>query len=369
MASKTSRKHCSKSVREYLGIIHGIWNNHVVRGFEMFKHSGLYADKNLVFEYQKEINRRMLLPLQRIDDLSQPIEDKWFANNTIDSQEALFYGAMQTLLDYCGLTCFTMPPLNLGVQHGYVFEICNWEKSKLEKRNLVWSKKLVDMYHEHTSNQDIYAIGAPFFYAKSLLDESQLELEKKRLGRNLLAFPMHSQSHVDTNFDPNKFLNILKEERKRFETVRVCMYWKDILRGSHKLYLDAGFECVCNGHLYDPNFLRRQKTLFELADATISNGVGSHIGYSLYMGKPHWLIDDEYEYVNSKKGGDADDLTSVVHSDNFLSVKRAFLNNDDYKITTVQKKVIDSFWGISDILTKKQLRSLLIELYGITTNG
>lgn len=365
MASKTSRDNSSKSVREYLSNIHGIWHNHVISGYEMFKHPWFFASKNQVFKYQKEINRRMFLPLQRVEELSQPIDDKWFANNTIDSQEALFYGAMSTLLDYCGLSCFTMPPMNLGVQHGYVFEICNWEKSKLDKRNLVWSKKLVDMYHEHTSNPEIYAIGAPFFYAKSLLNDNQLESEKKRLGRNLLAFPMHSQSHVDTNFDPNKFLKILKEERKRFDTVRVCMYWKDILRGSHKVYLDAGFECVCNGHLYDPNFLRRQKSLFEIADATISNGVGSHIGYSVFMEKPHWLIDDEYEYVNSKKGGDAVDLTEVSKKENFMQVKNAFLDNSDYRITPAQKDVIDEFWGLSDMKSKEEIQKLFVHLYNI----
>lgn len=361
MQSKTRRVNYYRLIKR----IQGIWNRRVVKSLDVCLHPELYSDKRISFDYQKEINRRMFLPLQEIEALSQPIDEVWFSNIALDSQEALFYGAIQVLLEYCGLSSFTTPPQNLGVQHGYVFEICNWEKSKLDIRNLVWSKKLVDMYHEYTSNQDIYPIGAPFFYAKSLLDEGQLISEKLRLGKNLLAFPMHSQSHVDTNYDPEKFLNILKEERKRFDTVRVCMYWKDILRGSHKVFEDAGFECVCNGHLYDPYFLRRQKALFELADATISNGVGSHIGYSLFMKKPHWLIDDEYEYVNSKKGGDAEDLTDVSKKGNFLRVKEAFLENSDYKITQLQENVIDEYWGISDQLSPIQLRNLLLRLYDL----
>ena len=272
---------------------------------------------------------------------------------------------MQALQDYAGLTLLSMPPLRLGVQHGYVFEICNWERSKLDLRNLVWSKQLVEMFHEHTANPDIYAIGAPFFYAKSLLGAEQLKVEKQRLGRNLLAFPMHSETHVDTNYNPNNFLSILAEERKHFDTVRVCMYWKDVQRGIHKVFEEAGYECVCNGHLYDPNFLRRQKALFELADATISNGVGSHIGYSIYMGKPHWLIDDQYEYVNSSTIGDADELTDVAKKENFLRVKKAFLNNADYKITSSQKDVIDEFWGISDMKTPEELKKLLLNLYDL----
>lgn len=341
------------------------WNRDVVRRWELCSTPDRFANKEFLFNYQKEIQRRASIPFQSIDVLSKPIPEGWVKACAMDMYEALYYGALPALLDYAGISSFTMPPSNLGVQHGYVFEIRSWEKSKLEKRNIVWSKRLVDMYHEHTSNPNVFAIGAAFFYAKSLLNHEQLEAEKKRLGKNLLAFPMHSQGCVDTNYDPNKFLNILAEERRRFDTVRVCMYWKDILRGTHKVFADAGYEIVCNGHIFDLNFLRRQKTLFELADATISNGVGSHIGYSLFMEKPHWLIDDEYEYVNSKRGGDAKDLTDVSKRDNFKQVKNAFLDNSDYAITKVQREIIDEFWGISDMKSPNELREVLLKLYDL----
>jgi prophage maintenance system killer protein len=339
------------------------WNKEVGRRWDMLSMPDSFIDKRIICSFQKEILHRSFLPFNSIEELSQPIPVEWVDACAIDMRESLYYGALPVLLDYAGLSGLTMPPMNLGVQHGYVFEICNWEKSKLEKRNLVWSRKLVEMYREYTDNPDIYAIGAAYFYARPLLDDHQFTKERKRLGKNLLAFPMHSQGNVDTNYDPQKFLNILEEERKRFDTVRVCMYWKDILRGAHKVYLDAGYECVCNGHIYDLNFLRRQKTLFELADATISNGVGSHIGYSLYSGKPHWLIDDEYEYVNTHKTGDAKDMTDVTLKDNFLSVKNAFLNNPDYLITQQQKDVVDVFWGLSDMKRSEDLRELLLSLY------
>ena len=324
-----------------------------------------HVAKSTYFDFQREICRRSLLSLQDIEELSKTIDNTWLSACTTDSYEPLFYGAIHTLLDYAGLAMLSMPPERLGVQHGYVFEFCEWEKSKIELRNLVWSRKIVEMFREHTDNPYIYAIGAPFFFAKSLLDVEQLAAEKLRLGRNLLAFPMHSETHVDTNYDPNNFLNVLAEERKRFDTVRVCMYWKDIQRGMHKVFEDAGYECVCNGHLYDPLFLRRQKTLFELADATISNGVGSHIGYSLYMGKPHWLIDDQYEYVNISAIGDAEELTDVAKKDNFLKVKNAFLNNADYIITSSQREVIDEFWGGADVKTPEEMRKILIGLYDL----
>lgn len=340
--------------------IKGKWKG-VVRRWDMCSVPGLYVRKDHIIQYQREVLRRSLLSFQSIDELSQSIPFEWAI--TTDMQEPMYYGAFQELLFYAGLSSITMPPKMLGIQHGYVFELRTYEKSKFIFRNLVWSKKLVEMYHEYTTSPDIYAIGAPFFYARSFYDEEKLKSEKKRLGKNLLAFPMHSQIDVNTNYDPHKFLDVLSEEKKRFDTIRVCMYWKDIQRGAHKIFEDAGYEIVCNGHLLDPNFLRRQKSLFELADATISNGVGSHIGYSIFMRKPHWLIDDNYEYVNILKTGDALDLTSVTKTENFLSVKNAFLNNKDYKITPEQQNIVDEYWGVSDMKSPEDLKLLLVKLY------
>ena len=81
------------------------------------------------------------------------------------------------------------------------------------------------------------------------------------------------------------------------------------------------------------------------------------------MGKPHCLIDDEYKYVNSRKGGDALDLTEVTKTENFLMVKNAFLNNNNYEITSQQNEVIDDFWGISEMKSPEELKQLLLQLY------
>lgn len=326
---------------------------------DMFQHPSRYGNKNLLYQYQLDIHNRAALPFQNIEALSLPIEVGGLSGIMSDFIEPIFYGAFSVLKEYAGLDECVLPPYRLGLQHGYVFEMHTFEKSKLELRNLVWSDELVQMYKEHTSNQDIYAIGAPFFYARPLLTKDQIEAEKKRLGRNLLAFPMHSSICCDTDFDPDKFLSVLEEEKKYFDTVRVCMYWKDIFRGAHKVYLEHGFECVCNGHIYDINFLRRQKALFEIADATISNGIGSHVGYSVFMDKPHRLIDDTYTY----NGGDGEELTDMMTKSNYKRVEKAFLESDDYVITQEQRNIVDEFWGISNVLSKDSLHELLLSLF------
>ncbi len=312
--------------------------------------------------YTLTLVNRYKLSLQNVCELSKDIPLDWIWTLYSESMESTFYGNFQTLMSYCDLNFIKTPPQNFAIQHGYVFELSNWEKNKLEKINLVWSREIKRMYSEHTQNSCIYPIGAPFFYAESILNENEIASEKNRLGKNLLAFPMHSSHFVDTNYDPSHFIGVLKEQKKSFDTVRVCLYWKDVIRGCDRIFQENGFECVCCGHIFDVNFLRRQKALFEIADATISNGVGSHIGYSLFMNKPHWLVPDSFEYVDLK-GTDGEELYSIISKKNYLDVYNAFIDNSNYIITNEQLNVVDKFWGISNKKSPEELKNLIIKLY------
>ena len=258
----------------------------IMSSYKKARHKNLLTNKELLYEYQKCIQLREELALTEIAKLSEDIPGCYLSSISTDFDEPNFYGSYKILRDYAGLNHLILPPRNITIQHGYVFEMLTWEKEKLEKVNFVWSKAVLDMFKQYTANENIYPIGAPFFYADSILSDEEIMAEKERLGKNLLAFPMHSSHNVDTNYDPHTFIDILKEERKHFDTVRVCLYWKDLLRGEAEIYLENGFECVCCGHIFDVNFLRRQKALFEICDATISNGVGSHVGYSVYKTSP-----------------------------------------------------------------------------------
>lgn len=313
-------------------------------------------------QYTLALVDRCKLPFQDIYGLSKDIPLDWMGVLYSESMESTFYGSFQTLMSYCDLDFIKTPPPNFAIQHGYVFEMSGWEKSKLEKINLVWSRELKRLYNEYTDNSRIYPVGAPFFYADSILKDSEIVSEKKRLGKNLLAFPMHSSHFVDTNYDPKNFINVLKEQQNIFDSVRVCLYWKDVIRGRGNIFQENGFECVCCGHIFDVNFLRRQRALFEIADATISNGVGSHIGYSLYMNKPHWLIPDSFEYVDLN-GTDGEELYSIVSKKNYIDVHDAFIGNSNYVITDEQRNIVDKFWGISNKKSPEELRKLIIKLY------
>ena len=130
-----------KIYTKFVERIQNKWDKEIGKRWSMCTSPSGYAQKEKILDYQKEILKRSTLPFWDYTPLSQQIPAEWVHACAVDMHEALYYGALAALLDYASIPYFTMPPKRLGVQHGYVFEICNWEKSKIGLQNLVWSKK------------------------------------------------------------------------------------------------------------------------------------------------------------------------------------------------------------------------------------
>ncbi len=101
-------------------------------------------------------------------------------------------------------------------------------------------------------------------YANHYLNAEKRQTEKPRVGKNLLVFPAHSIHYNITHFNIDKHCDKIKELGKGFDSIRICLYWKDMLRGFDKAYSKHGFECITAGHIFDPMFLPRLKTIIDI---------------------------------------------------------------------------------------------------------
>lgn len=320
--------------------------------------------KEICTDYLLEINKRSLLAFTEIKQLSRDFTFEQLDSITIGDAGPNFYGAFWVLQKYAGLPISNLPPYNIMLQHGIVYGLEDQIMPCSNKINIVWSSHIKEILLEtKISSVGTYSIGAPFFYAKSLLTPEDIALEKKRLGHNLLAFPMHSTHFKDNDYELDNFIQVLKEERKRFDTVRICLYWRDFQRGTMNRFIQEGFECVCCGHMFDLLFLERQKSLIAIADATISNGVGSHIGYSVFLNKGHWLIPDDFLLTDNTYGAAEIEMEIKRTSQSYSSIKKAFMNNCDYEITNEQMSLVDDYWGISSIKSRSEMKDFLLSLY------
>lgn len=213
-------------------------------------------------------------------------------------------------------------------------------------------------------DKDVLVVGPYLAYTEGLLSKQEIEKERKRLGRNLLVFPMHSTHWIDVDYNIDNFITKIKALGKDFDSIRICMYWKDIQRGSYKPYQKAGFEIVCAGHIYEQNFIPRLKSIIQIADFTMSNQVGSQVGFSVYLNKPHYLIEDEFEHTDhleALKSDTADRKIKGENGKNMEAIYSAFSVFSD-TITDSQREIVDKFWGISEIKAKDDLRELLLNM-------
>jgi len=195
---------------------------------------------------------------------------------------------------------------------------------------------------------NVITIGPYINYADSVLDKNEKLKIKGEHRKVLLVFPSHSIEGVIYKYDTQDFINEIEKVSKDFDSVFVCMYWKDIQDNRHVEYENKGYKIVTAGHRNDPNFLGRLKDIIDLSDMTMSNTVGTHIGYCLARNKPHYYF-DQFQKIEGKK---VDEEFKERNNQEYIrtrdeevkEVTEAF-SNISYIITDEQKRVVEKYWG------------------------
>ncbi len=266
-----------------------------------------------------------------------------------------FYGHAAVFKRFAGRR--TDRSLRVSIEHGVRFDLSYWagDYSAGQTVSFVPSRWRKDVLPGQV-DKVIHAVGPYIHYAPSLYPADDVARARQKMGKTLVVFPAHSTHWVESVYDIGAFCRRLRLERDRFETILVCLYWKDILRGIHRSYRDAGFTCVTAGHMFDPDFLPRLRSILEVADATVSNSLGTHLGYSLYLGKPHQLFRMEVAHKCHHEER-ANESTSRTR----LDVDRFYELFDvaPGKITEAQWALANKFWGFDSVRSPLEIRFLI----------
>lgn len=260
-------------------------------------------------------------------------------------KDSNYYGQSFNLKKYTGLG-----KIDWSVEHGLMFgDYMPYSYScKITKKIITMNDFRVKHIIEKTG-KPVIAIGPYIHYCQSILDKTDIENLKKQYGSILLFFPSHSSVESKAINDIEHQIQIINDlkVRNQYKTVIVCMYYLDIIKNPKycELYEKVGFKIVTAGHQLDYNFLNRLKSIISLADYTISSSVGTHIGYCIYLNKPHWLI-NEYPIVNMPN--------------DYKLIYKTFRHFNS-AITLEQKEVASKLWGFNNIKSKKELLKILQE--------
>ena len=299
--------------------------------------------------FNKAIEQRIFLPVTDVHRLSQDISSRILPTQELSVHNA-FYGIAQVLKHYVGL------PESYGLKAAYT-HIFYGHPSKDDYDAPVpvcfaWGDPMREEILNYTK-KPVFAVGPPMAYARNLYGQQEIAEEKRRLGKNAVIFPAHSTHHFQALYNPNFLLELARDLKKQFNSVRFCIYWKDCLSGNAKEFIESEFECVTAGHIFDPLFFSRLKAILSVADHTFGNTLGTHSGLSIGMNVPHTIFYQKTANVSD---------SCYTKNDKYMQIFAEFhelFSELTPAVTVKQKKIVDRYWGFSDIKTPGELRKIL----------
>lgn len=202
----------------------------------------------------------------------------------------------------------------------------------------------------------VITIGPYINYVKGLMKNKERFEIFRDFGRILLVFPMHSIEGVQYDFDHKMFDREIEKKAREFDSVFVCMYWKDIQDRRHEIYKSKNYIVVTAGHRNDLNFLRRLKDIISISSMTMSNKPGTHIGYCTALGKPHYLFNQDYIVYGENVEKEFKEKNSSFYlrsvKEEKTEIIEAFSTYFE-SLTRKQKKVAEKYWGKDKISSYK----------------
>lgn len=205
-------------------------------------------------------------------------------------------------------------------------------------------KKVIAQYLQ-TKNmkKNIVPVGPYIMGADNFHTVEDLKRIKERYGKILLVYPSHSLDIIKSVYDIQALLDEVDRCAKSFDSVFVCLHWRDIMDESRRpQYTSRGYVIVNNGLGSDPYFLSRQKDLMTLADMLFTNGYGTHIGYAIALNTPVYYYKQEKKVVNVQSGEVL--YTNANESPMVQSVTEAF-SEFSFEITPRQLEIVKDIWG------------------------
>lgn len=307
---------------------------------------------------KREVAHRAKLDIFQYKALSAPLP---FApsERVIDNN---LYGYAEALKEYAQLK----QDLNAYMEHGlFLGEIVHPDQFHWHFRKVItMCTQRVEILAQKLPQKKASAIGPYIHYAKPLLDEDAFTALKKSLGKVLLVFPFHSMKGVEAGYEEGMLIEEIKARAKDFDSVLISLYFLDA-QNTHraKQYTDAGFKVVTAGHKFDPNFVRRQRTHIELADMTMSNGMGTQTGYCIYLNKPHYIFNQAIEQkARSSAEALRHEAVTNLSAQEKIQYERSLFNNlfGTYQthISDEQQRITAQYWGFKDVRSPEEIRQL-----------
>ena len=283
----------------------------------------------------------------------QEIEKGKIAYKTkdINFENTHYYGIWHTLFGWSKDSIVETP----AIEHGLILYnmVCSDTRFTARAGIATLGKFRQDIIQKY-QKIPVFTVGPYIHYAESFYSTSIIIEEKKKLGKTLVVFPIHSSPSDKYTIPIKQYCNYLSKLARNFNSVLVCTYWWDLNSPMIDMLSAEGYRIVSAGFEDDVSFLSRLKSILSLADFTAGNSIGTHIGYCVYMGKPFLFIDTGYKFQSSrpKRRGYSTDFYNSIEQ----KIKKVFLDTET--VNEHQRAVCNLYWGLDQIKTREELEAI-----------
>lgn len=321
----------------------------------------LYCRRVIFFNDYFELKKRKKLDIWEIKKLSKELK-----NTSIEwCLDASNFGIGYSLRKYIG----NIKVKNYYLEHGLFFgEFIHKDTLYVNAEYfLVQSLYRKEVLEKKFKFKKIIEIGSYINYAEDYYAEEKIKFLKEKFGKTLLVFPSHSTSEITSDYDKKNLIKEILSIKLRygFKKIIICLFYKDIQRKEHMEYEKNGFLVVTAGHRFDYNFLSRLKSIIKISDMTMSNNIGSHIGYCLALKKAHYIFKQEIEIKSTGQLKNLEEWKNRFSRDEWEILNRErneiYITFKEYSelINSKQNKLGNYYFGINNKKSIDEMKKII----------
>jgi hypothetical protein len=274
-----------------------------------------------------------------------------------------FYGHATVLKKHI---LFKIKSLYFTLEHGVSIDEIIWhiDKNSTLRFSVTYSNIRKKIY-ENQLKKYVFNIGSIMNY---------VDLKEKYTKNGSIYFLTHSTHEVDVNLNSQLIINELKNLPNNLIPKYVCLYWKDIQRNKHEIFLKNGFKVVTAGHMYDNLFLYRLKEILLNFEILLTSELGSHVFHAYACGLKiivpnnltNFFLDEKYKlsefYSNYDEKNEID-----LSIDSFNQMNEVFISifsNNNLVYEDLQTIFLNYFCTTKK---KSRLSLTIIHVLGLLT--
>ena len=274
-----------------------------------------------------------------------------------------YYGHEYWIRKYASYENTIYGMIEHGFNHADDKSKIGWDAEWDSGNIITFGDSRLPIFKELYPDYNILRIGPRLHYAD--MDRNYYNEIKSKLsstGKTIVLYPSHSIENIVYTYDIEMFVRRAVDFAKHngITNILVSLHPQDIFHGFDAKYREIAPNIIpVTGGSDNLMFLPRLKAILSIADITYSNLVGTHVGYSIYMGKPH-VIDSASD---NQKSETVIQYNKATGSD-FMASEQQFANmfdgKDPWNISKEQYDFIDFHFGLHHVKSPEEMNR---ELY------